>query len=542
MKPFISVGIAGTMLFLAAAARGQEIGWPMTGQISHEAHLADPNCLRHRTPDGKPRPHMGTDIASGRAAGVTPVYAARGGKVVLVATRVNFAGNYVVIDHGGTLKTRYLHLATILVAKDQTVAAGQQIGLEGNSGTALDGSNPSDPTKDVHLHFELWRGNKPEVNKPGPTDIVYVPGSKYQNVTAQTQIMIGPLAFFQVPQSWRMATTPLEQDGLPMAWRGMNGQYGSNTGWYAGQSAFNASANLQAKTYNWGDEAGLYAGAWAEATLFGRRYTVLEAVAEGNADIYGGTSWVNARLQIAGTWYFNDTKQEKVPALTRDWKWERTIAEVGTTFMVWIITVNLNAKLGATAYAKYGIAATATGSWNLDDAHWQAGVEVGGVAGAYAWILASADAGFGYKGFSASIGVEVQARVLNLGLDAGLSAGTSTGMTARAYATFTALRVLLRAYARVSFWLWSKTWYYTLLDYELGSRRYNLIDKREEADPSVQVAGYLGEELVEEEDWNCIFGCYNYYWYNCSNAWCYYNQCTRCVMFAPTLYYYYIQP
>lgn len=53
-------------------------------------------------------------------------------------------GNYVVIAHGdGTTQALYLHLSRVDVAAGQAVAAGQQIGLSGNSGWS---TGP-------HLHF-----------------------------------------------------------------------------------------------------------------------------------------------------------------------------------------------------------------------------------------------------------------------------------------------------------------------------------------------------------------------------------------------------
>jgi murein DD-endopeptidase MepM/ murein hydrolase activator NlpD len=54
-------------------------------------------------------------------------------------------GNFVYIDHGGGWVTNYLHLRDApLVAKDQVVNAGQQIGVVGNTAT------------EVHLHYSQW--------------------------------------------------------------------------------------------------------------------------------------------------------------------------------------------------------------------------------------------------------------------------------------------------------------------------------------------------------------------------------------------------
>lgn len=74
--------------------------------------------------------HSGIDIAAPRG---TPVYAYTNGKVV-TAGWGNMTGNYVVIDHGGGLRTQYLHLSSISVKAGQTVKVGQKIGGVGSTG------------------------------------------------------------------------------------------------------------------------------------------------------------------------------------------------------------------------------------------------------------------------------------------------------------------------------------------------------------------------------------------------------------------------
>lgn len=56
----------------------------------------------------------------------------------------------VEIDHGNGYTTLYAHLNKIYVTKGQRVKAGTHIGQMGRSGTATG----------VHLHFELWKGQK----------------------------------------------------------------------------------------------------------------------------------------------------------------------------------------------------------------------------------------------------------------------------------------------------------------------------------------------------------------------------------------------
>lgn len=75
-------------------------------------------------------PHNGTDFAMPIG---TPVYTSGDGVVVMTRNHP-YAGNYVVIQHGNTYMTRYLHLSKILVKKGQKVSRGQRIGLSGNTG------------------------------------------------------------------------------------------------------------------------------------------------------------------------------------------------------------------------------------------------------------------------------------------------------------------------------------------------------------------------------------------------------------------------
>lgn len=87
------------------------------------------------------RQHKGLDIKV--YIGDT-IRAAFSGKVRIVRYEANGYGNYIVIRHNNGLETVYGHLSKQLVHENQTVKAGQVIGLGGNTGRST-GS---------HLHFE----------------------------------------------------------------------------------------------------------------------------------------------------------------------------------------------------------------------------------------------------------------------------------------------------------------------------------------------------------------------------------------------------
>lgn len=74
--------------------------------------------------------HKGADF---RAHMGTPVHAANSGVVVL-ARRLYFEGNCVVIDHGLGLYTIYLHFSRIDVKEGQQVRTGELLGLSGATG------------------------------------------------------------------------------------------------------------------------------------------------------------------------------------------------------------------------------------------------------------------------------------------------------------------------------------------------------------------------------------------------------------------------
>lgn len=87
------------------------------------------------------RMHKGVDLA---IRSNDTIYAAFDGKVRLTNYEAKGYGNYIILRHPNTLETVYGHLNKILVKPNQTVKAGQPIGLGGSTGRS---TGP-------HLHFE----------------------------------------------------------------------------------------------------------------------------------------------------------------------------------------------------------------------------------------------------------------------------------------------------------------------------------------------------------------------------------------------------
>jgi murein DD-endopeptidase MepM/ murein hydrolase activator NlpD len=93
------------------------------------------------------RLHAGIDLAAGSGS---PIRAATNG-TVLTSGSLGGYGQAVEIRHADGTMSRYAHMSKLLVNKGEKVAAGAQIGREGNTG------NSTGP----HLHFEVRVNNAP---------------------------------------------------------------------------------------------------------------------------------------------------------------------------------------------------------------------------------------------------------------------------------------------------------------------------------------------------------------------------------------------
>jgi murein DD-endopeptidase MepM/ murein hydrolase activator NlpD len=117
--------------------------------------------------------HKGVDLA---APSGTPVYAAADG-VVGKAEWFGGYGNYIQIEHGGEIETRYGHLSAYAVAAGEHVTKGELIGYVGATG---DATGP-------HLHYEV------RIAGEAVNPMAYLPGeqSGTQLAVAEDQSAMG---------------------------------------------------------------------------------------------------------------------------------------------------------------------------------------------------------------------------------------------------------------------------------------------------------------------------------------------------------------
>lgn len=107
--------------------------WPLPNHFNITCHFGAPD------PTGKP--HLGLDVSA--PAGTNIVAAGSG--TVIRATWDDSYGNYMIIDHGGGVKTLYAHCTAFIAGVNDTVAAGDAIATVGTTGFSTGN----------HLHFEV---------------------------------------------------------------------------------------------------------------------------------------------------------------------------------------------------------------------------------------------------------------------------------------------------------------------------------------------------------------------------------------------------
>jgi murein DD-endopeptidase MepM/ murein hydrolase activator NlpD len=131
------------------AARGRAVAssGPVTFMMPMKGVVTSHFGYRKQPIGGARRYHRGVDIAAPYG---TPIQAAAAGRVTKVS-RSWAKGLNIEIQHAGGYMTAYFHLHKAAVKPGQTVAKGELIAYEGNSG------NSTGP----HLHFEIHKNGQP---------------------------------------------------------------------------------------------------------------------------------------------------------------------------------------------------------------------------------------------------------------------------------------------------------------------------------------------------------------------------------------------
>lgn len=132
---------------------GGALAWPVPG---YEGDGFITSYFGWRNIWGYPTWHNGIDISGGGVHGAG-IVAANDGIVVYTEYSDYGYGNYVIVDHGGGIKTLYGHCSAIYVGSGQAVSRGETIAAVGNTGQS---TGP-------HLHFEL-RLNDTQAVDPYP--------------------------------------------------------------------------------------------------------------------------------------------------------------------------------------------------------------------------------------------------------------------------------------------------------------------------------------------------------------------------------------
>lgn len=163
-----------------------------TGENMRKAFLRAPLDFRRISSNFNPkrlhpiskvvRPHRGTDYAAARG---TPVWSSGNGRVIASGyTKAN--GNYIVIQHGNNIQTKYLHLHKRYASKGKRVKQKQVIGTVGSTGYSTA----------PHLHYEFLLNG---VHR-NPRTIVQklpkaksIPKKELHRFTLQTQPLVAAL-------------------------------------------------------------------------------------------------------------------------------------------------------------------------------------------------------------------------------------------------------------------------------------------------------------------------------------------------------------
>lgn len=111
--------------------------WPVSSR-----RITSPMGSRNTGIPGASTNHKGVDI--GGVGYTSEVHAAKPGTVI-VSTKSNSYGNYVVVSHGSGNTTLYAHMSSRRVSVGDVVAQGDVLGITGSTGVS----------RGAHLHFEI---------------------------------------------------------------------------------------------------------------------------------------------------------------------------------------------------------------------------------------------------------------------------------------------------------------------------------------------------------------------------------------------------
>jgi murein DD-endopeptidase MepM/ murein hydrolase activator NlpD len=125
---------------LSTSSIGGKVSIPSSMPVA-ALRISSPFGMRYHPIRHRYMGHKGVDLA---APSGTPVYASADG-VVGKAEWFGGYGNYIQIEHGGEIETRYGHLSGYAVSAGEHVHKGELIGYVGATG---DATGP-------HLHYEV---------------------------------------------------------------------------------------------------------------------------------------------------------------------------------------------------------------------------------------------------------------------------------------------------------------------------------------------------------------------------------------------------
>ena len=154
--------------------------WPLSPKGRLSSHTGA------RTLDGATGDHQGIDIHATRES---KVLAVADGKVYYTSPPGQLndkAGYFIEISHRGGVFSRYLHLTSVNVKKNDIVRAGDVIGLAGNTGVTNVGSSGDER---IHLHFELRTGGPKGPYVPDPEKLLKGSGEPHHTVSTTSRLI-----------------------------------------------------------------------------------------------------------------------------------------------------------------------------------------------------------------------------------------------------------------------------------------------------------------------------------------------------------------